>query len=110
VGCLVVACSPPLLSALYTDTHPPPLPPTPIPHPPPEHPPPPPPPPHPPQDLIQRLLERKPTKRLGMLSGKAGDVMRHRWFEGVDWGALAAKRVAPPRKPRVRVILFWGWE
>jgi hypothetical protein len=68
---------------------------------------PPPLPPHPPpslQDLIQRLLERKPAKRLGMLSGKAMDVMRHKWFEGVDWEALAAKRVAPVRKPRVR-----GW-
>ena len=52
------------------------------------------------QDLIQRLLERKPTKRLGMLSGKAADVMRHRWFEGVDWAALAAKRVTPPRRPK----------
>ena len=37
-----------------------------------------------------------------MLSGKAADVMRHKWFEGVDWEALAAKRVTPPRKPRVR--------
>lgn len=49
-----------------------------------------------------KLLERKPTKRLGMLSGKAADVMRHKWFDGVDWEALAAKRLQPPRKPRVR--------
>jgi hypothetical protein len=37
-----------------------------------------------------------------MLSGKAMDVMRHKWFEGTDWEALAGKRALPPRKPRVR--------
>lgn len=52
------------------------------------------------KDLIMKLLERKPTKRLGMLSGKAADVMRHKWFDGVDWDALGAKRLQPPRKPR----------
>jgi cGMP-dependent protein kinase 2 len=54
------------------------------------------------QDLVQKLLERKPAKRLGMLSGKAQDVKRHKWFEGVDWAALEARRSAPPRKPKVR--------
>jgi serine/threonine protein kinase len=53
------------------------------------------------QDLIQKLLERKPAKRLGMLSGKAQDVKRHRWFEGMDWAALEARRSAPPRRPKV---------
>jgi serine/threonine protein kinase len=53
------------------------------------------------QDLIQKLLERKPAKRLGMLSGKAQDVKRHRWFEGMDWAALEARRSAPARRPKV---------
>uniref|UniRef100_A0A383WC48 cGMP-dependent protein kinase n=1 Tax=Tetradesmus obliquus TaxID=3088 RepID=A0A383WC48_TETOB len=52
------------------------------------------------KDLIQKLLERKPAKRLGMLSGKAQDVKRHRWFEGMDWAALEARRAAPPRRPK----------
>lgn len=52
------------------------------------------------KDLIAKLLERKPAKRLGMLSGKAVDVKRHKWFEGVDWEAIEARRVAPPRKPK----------
>ncbi|KAK9842021.1 hypothetical protein WJX81_004559 [Elliptochloris bilobata] len=52
------------------------------------------------KDLIARLLERKPARRLGMLAGKAADVKRHRWFDSVDWGALEARRVEPPRKPR----------
>lgn len=54
--------------------------------------------------MIQRLLERKPAKRLGMLSGKAQDVKRHKWFEGLDWEALEARRLTPPRKPRVRLV------
>jgi hypothetical protein len=57
-----------------------------------------------------KLLERKPTKRLGMLSGKAADVMRHKWFDGVDWDALGSKRVVPPRKPRVRDGRGLGWK
>jgi hypothetical protein len=52
------------------------------------------------QDLIGRLLERKPGRRLGMLSGRARDIKRHRWFEGMDWEAMAARRVQPPRIPQ----------
>ena len=52
------------------------------------------------QDLIGRLLERKPGRRLGMLSGRAGDIKRHRWFEGMEWDAMAARRVQPPRIPQ----------
>lgn len=52
------------------------------------------------QDLIARLLERKPARRLGMLAGKAADVRRHKWFDAIDWDALGARRVEPPRKPR----------
>ena len=32
--------------------------------------------------------------------GKARDVKQHRWFEGFDWEALAARKVAAPRRPR----------
>jgi serine/threonine protein kinase len=32
------------------------------------------------KDLIQRLLERKPAKRIGMLQGRAADIKNHRWF------------------------------
>jgi cGMP-dependent protein kinase 2 len=52
------------------------------------------------QDLISRLLERKPAKRIGMLNGRARDVMNHRWFEGMQWHELEARRIQPPRKPR----------
>jgi hypothetical protein len=33
------------------------------------------------KDLIARLLERKPTKRIGMLNGRAGDIKNHPWFQ-----------------------------
>ena len=88
------------------------------------------------KDFVLRLLDRKPTRRLGMLQasrsaclcrcvcqswlwayrrfgerdttnllswppqGKANDVKQHRWFENFDWEALAARKLAAPRKPR----------
>ena len=44
------------------------------------------------QDLIGKLLERKPAKRLGMLNGRAADVKRHRWCDSLDWDALEQRR------------------
>ena len=52
------------------------------------------------QDLVARLLERKPARRLGMLNGRANDIKKHKWFEGLDWEALEARKVAPLRKPK----------
>jgi cGMP-dependent protein kinase 2 len=52
------------------------------------------------QDLISRLLERKPARRIGMLSGKAGDIKKHKWFSPIEWNALASKKVEPLRRPR----------
>lgn len=52
------------------------------------------------KDLISRLLERKPVKRIGMLQGRAKDIKRHPWFKGFDWTALASRAMNPPRLPR----------
>lgn len=35
-----------------------------------------------------------------LVQGKAQDVKQHRWFESFDWEALAARKLAAPRKPR----------
>ena len=35
-----------------------------------------------------------------MLSGRAGDIKKHKWFEGLDWEALEARKVDPQRKPK----------
>ena len=32
------------------------------------------------KDLIGRLMERKPARRLGMLQGRAADIKNHKWF------------------------------
>lgn len=32
------------------------------------------------RDLIMRLLERKPVKRIGMLQNRAKDIKQHEWF------------------------------
>lgn len=32
------------------------------------------------RDLIVRLLDRKPAKRIGMLQGRANDIKQHEWF------------------------------
>ena len=52
------------------------------------------------QDLVARLLERKPSRRLGMGPGGTDDVRRHKWFDALDWDALHARKLEPPRKPR----------
>jgi len=52
------------------------------------------------KDLIARLLERKPAKRLGMLNGRAADIKSHKWFEGLAWEELEARRMLPTRKPK----------
>lgn len=52
------------------------------------------------QDLIGRLLERKPARRIGMLNGRAADIKKHRWFDGFNWAEMEARKNVPPRKPR----------
>lgn len=41
------------------------------------------------RDLLRRLLVRDPSNRLG--AGGAKEVMRHPFFEGLDWGKLRAR-------------------
>ena len=35
-----------------------------------------------------------------MLNGGAADIKKHPWFDGFDWDALSARRLAAPRKPK----------
>jgi serine/threonine protein kinase/CRP-like cAMP-binding protein len=52
------------------------------------------------RDLLTKLLERKPHRRLGCGPRGVADVRGHRWFAGLDWGALADRRLVPPRSPK----------
>eukprot|EP00274_Cyanoptyche_gloeocystis_P006243 CAMPEP_0196652060 /NCGR_PEP_ID=MMETSP1086-20130531/1279_1 /TAXON_ID=77921 /ORGANISM="Cyanoptyche gloeocystis , Strain SAG4.97" /LENGTH=618 /DNA_ID=CAMNT_0041982419 /DNA_START=113 /DNA_END=1969 /DNA_ORIENTATION=+ len=51
------------------------------------------------RSLLKALLRKDPSKRLG--SGQAGcfDIMKHAFFDDVDWLALMNKEIEPPFKP-----------
>jgi serum/glucocorticoid-regulated kinase 2 len=50
--------------------------------------------------LLNALLERDVTKRLGAKGG-AKEVMQHSWFADIDWAKLVKKEVEPIFKPFV---------
>jgi serum/glucocorticoid-regulated kinase 1/serum/glucocorticoid-regulated kinase 2 len=49
-------------------------------------------------DLINRLLQRKPTHRLG--AGGLAEVKAHPWFAALDWEALMDKSLEAPLIPQ----------
>ncbi|KAG1669908.1 hypothetical protein FOA52_002434 [Chlamydomonas sp. UWO 241] len=52
------------------------------------------------KDLVSKLLERRPIKRIGCFQGRANDIKKHPWFANFDWDALSSRRMEPPRKPK----------
>ena len=52
------------------------------------------------KDLILKLLNKVPTKRLGGVHG-ASEIKMHPFFEGLNWSDLAAKKVPAPFKPNI---------
>ncbi|KUF97244.1 hypothetical protein AM588_10011330 [Phytophthora nicotianae] len=53
------------------------------------------------RDIISKLLERDPTKRLGMTHGGARAIRSHAWFAKLDWDAMLQKKVNAPYKPKL---------
>jgi serine/threonine protein kinase len=53
------------------------------------------------KDLIAKFLIADPDKRFGCLEGGAGDVLAHKFFEGIDFKKLVAKELMPPYTPDV---------
>lgn len=51
------------------------------------------------RDLISKLLEKDPTKRLGCGPDKWDEVKRHEWFSSIDWTAAKQKTLKPPFLP-----------
>ncbi|KAF3702457.1 Serine/threonine-protein kinase N2 [Channa argus] len=49
--------------------------------------------------LIQKLLQKNPEMRLGAGKEDASEIKRHKFFQGMDWDALLAKKVKPPFLP-----------
>jgi RAC serine/threonine-protein kinase len=53
------------------------------------------------RDLLTGLLVKEPAKRLGGCPEGAKEIMRHVFFETIDWDALQEKKIVPPFKPQV---------
>ncbi|XP_077096790.1 serine/threonine-protein kinase N2 isoform X1 [Siphateles boraxobius] len=52
--------------------------------------------------VVQKLLQKNPEKRLGAGDQDANEVKKHRFFQGMDWEALLAKRAKPPFLPSIK--------
>lgn len=55
------------------------------------------------RDLLMKLLEKDPTKRLGSSPRDAQDIKEHPWFDCINWDAVAEKKLPPPYKPQLDV-------
>ncbi|CDJ50322.1 AGC kinase, putative [Eimeria brunetti] len=53
-------------------------------------------------DLLKNLLRRDANERLGAGPQDAEEIMRHPFFESVNWDLLVAKKIEPPFKPNLR--------
>lgn len=51
------------------------------------------------RNLVQRLLVKDPSERLG--SKGSMEIKNHPWFEGVDWEALMNKSAKAPFVPSI---------
>lgn len=51
------------------------------------------------QELLNGLLEKDPTQRLGVLAGKERDILKHAWFIGMDLNKLRKREVQAPWIP-----------
>ena len=50
-------------------------------------------------EVIDELLEKDPALRLGALAGRGKDIMRKKWFAGLDLTRLRQKKVKAPFIP-----------
>ncbi|EEY56190.1 protein kinase, putative [Phytophthora infestans T30-4] len=53
------------------------------------------------QSLLAGLIERDPSKRLGANEAVPFSIMKHSFFEGIDWEALQQKKIDPEWVPDV---------
>lgn len=51
------------------------------------------------QDIIMKLLDRNPARRLG--ANGVEEIKSHPYFRGVNWDDVLSKRIEPPFKPRI---------
>ena len=53
-------------------------------------------------DFVNRLIQRKPHRRLGYLGNK--ELLKHKWFNGFDWKKMRGKGIKPVFKPNVKRV------
>merc|ERR1712154_196682 len=56
------------------------------------------------KDLITKLLERDPKKRLGSTDSDIKEIQRHPFFKNIDWDKLYKREIEAPYKPNVKGI------
>merc|ERR1719469_786790 len=52
--------------------------------------------------LVKKLLNHKPTRRLGVVKGGSQKIKDHPWFEGLDWDKLYNKKEKVPIVPQIK--------
>jgi hypothetical protein len=50
-------------------------------------------------DLVDGLMAKEPSQRLGMLSGRGEDIMSHPCFKGMDIKAYRTRKIKAPWVP-----------
>lgn len=53
-------------------------------------------------DLVQKLLCRRATKRLGVINGGTEAIKNHPWYRGIDWTAMGQNRYRAPHIPKIQ--------
>lgn len=54
------------------------------------------------KDIVRRLLIPDPAARFGCLLRGAEDVMKHKFFRGLDWNQLYQEAIPPPFIPKLK--------
>ncbi|KEG03829.1 rac-beta serine/threonine protein kinase, putative [Plasmodium vinckei vinckei] len=50
-------------------------------------------------DLLKKLLQKNPRKRLGSGITDAEEIKKHPFFKNINWGDVSSKKISPPFKP-----------
>jgi serine/threonine protein kinase len=53
------------------------------------------------KNLIEQLLRKSPTERLGSGPEDVAEIKRHPFFDQIEWEKLEARKIPPPWKPPV---------
>lgn len=51
-------------------------------------------------DIIEQLLQKNPSKRIGNAKGGVADICKHKWFGAFDWKALLRGTLPPVFTPK----------